>query len=138
MTKTQLEIIRQEGESYKVEKMRTGINRIKEACNESGVAEPVFELTGFFTIIFHRDPIKNNKYFGDFGVRINETQIKILKLIKMNSEISAKKIAENLDMTTRAIEQSLKDLKEKNLVQRAGSARGGKWVIDMAIQKKLK
>ncbi|WHH60673.1 helix-turn-helix domain-containing protein [Petroclostridium sp. X23] len=128
-----------------IEKMGTGINRMKEACKEVGVAEPVFEITGFFTIIFYRNHIENDKNFGDFGenfgdfgVHINETQIKILKLIQADSKISAKRIAENLNMTTRAIEQSLKDLREKNLIQRIGSARGGSWMIDIAIQNKLK
>ena len=128
-----------------IEKMGTGINRMKEACIEVGVAEPIFEITGFFTIIFYRNQTQNNKNFGDFGenfgdfgVHINETQIKILKLIQNDSKISAKRIAESLNMTTRAIEQSLKDLKEKNLIQRTGAARGGEWVIDMAIQNKIK
>lgn len=76
--------------------------------------------------------------FGDFGVHINETQIKILRLIQIDSKISAKRIAESLNMTTRAIEQSLKDLREKNLIQRIGTARGGNWIIDLAIQNKLK
>ena len=129
-----------------IEKMGTGINRMKEACNEAGVAEPMFVITGFFTIIFYRNLIKRDKdfgenfgeNFGDFGVHINETQIKILKLIQMDSKLSAKRIAESLNITTRAIEQSLKDLREKKLIQRIGTARGGQWIIDMAIQKKMK
>lgn len=120
-----------------IEKMGTGINRMKEACNEAGVAEPVFEITGFFTIIFYRSHMQNDKNFGDFGVHINETQIKILKLIQIDAKISAKRIAESLNMTTRAIEQNLKDLREKNLIQRIGTARGGEW-INMAIKNKLK
>lgn len=60
-----------------IEKMGTGINRIIEACKKAGIAEPVFELTGFFTVIFYRNQRKNGENFGEnFGEGLNETQIK--------------------------------------------------------------
>ena len=65
-----------------IEKMGTGINRMREACKEAGIPEPEFEITGFFTILFRR------KTSGNFGINIginiglNETQMKITELMK--------------------------------------------------------
>lgn len=47
-----------------IEKMGTGINRMKEACKEAGIPEPEFEITGFFTTIFRR------KTSGNIGINI--------------------------------------------------------------------
>lgn len=107
---------------------------MKEACKEAGIQEPEFNLTNFFTIVFKRiQNVKSksfNKNFGEnFGENINETQFKILECINKNPKISAKKIADKLKLSTRAIEQNIKSLKEKKIVTRRGSAKGGSWEI---------
>ena len=112
---------------------------MKEACVEAGVAEPVFEITDFLQLYFTETMTRDfGEKFGEFGVNISETQLKIIKLVQMDLKISAKRIAENLNMSTRAIEKCLKDLREKNLIQRASTARGGNWIIDSSVQEKLK
>ena len=40
-----------------IEQMGTGIMRIKEAAKEANVAEPKFELSGFFKVTFRRNEI---------------------------------------------------------------------------------
>jgi len=40
--------------SGKVEKVGSGIGRMREAVKSAGLSEPEFEFTGFFTIIFRR------------------------------------------------------------------------------------
>ena len=95
-------------------------------------------ITSFFTIVFKR--FKNKKYNGqsgnfggnfgeNFGENINETQLKILECIFENPKVSAKKIADQLNLSTRAIEQNIKSLKENRLIERRGPAKGGYWII---------
>ncbi len=121
-----------------IEKMGTGINRMRQSCKEAGIPEPKFHITSFFTIVFKR--IQNKKYnvhnenfgekFGEnFGENINQTQFKILECIFENPKVSAKKIAEQLNLSTRAIEHNIKSLKEKRVIGRRGSAKGGHWII---------
>ncbi len=40
----------------KVERMGTGINRMRTPMVEAGMKEPVFEMDSFFRAIFYRDP----------------------------------------------------------------------------------
>ena len=37
-----------------IEKMGTGISRMKESCIDAGITEPEFIFTGFFTVVFQR------------------------------------------------------------------------------------
>jgi ATP-dependent DNA helicase RecG len=75
-----------------IERMGTGINRIRLALKEAGLPEPEFKMSGFFTVIFRR--ITSDKIGINFG--INETQRHILEDISNDSTVTIKKIAENL------------------------------------------
>lgn len=109
-----------------IEKMGTGINRMKKACKEAGIPEPEFIITGFFTIIFRR---KTSEYFGiNFG--INEIQSKIIELIEKDHGITAQKMADSIGVTRRSIEYSIAELKKKGLIIRKGSRKNGYWQIN--------
>jgi ATP-dependent DNA helicase RecG len=54
---------------------------------------------------------------------------KILEYIKQNSKITIKELSGFLDLTTRAIEKQISNLKKENRVQRIGSARKDYWEI---------
>ena len=43
--------------------------------------------------------------------------------------ITIPEIANNLGITTRAIEKQLKQLREKNIIRRIGGAKGGSWEV---------
>ena len=54
---------------------------------------------------------------------------KILLLIRKNPEISAKEIAGIIGISSRSVEKHLAKLKERELLKRIGSAKGGHWEI---------
>ncbi len=59
------------------------------------------------------------------------TEDKILEYLKQNPKTTIKKLSELLNLTTRAIEKQISNLKKENRIQRVGSARKGYWeVID--------
>lgn len=58
---------------------------MREACKDAGIPEPEFKITGFFTILFRRKASEN---FG-LNFRLNETQSKILEIIKKDHEIQS-------------------------------------------------
>jgi ATP-dependent DNA helicase RecG len=112
-----------------IERMGTGINRIRLALQEAGLPAPEFKMSGFFTVIFRR--ITSDKIGINFGLNseINETQRHILKDISNDSTVTIKKIAENLGLTSRSIESNIKDLKERGVLVRQGSKKAGRWQI---------
>ena len=70
---------------------------------------------------------ENSEKFGD--VSVNETQKEILRLIKNDKKISAASIAEELGLSSRAVEKSIQGLRETGILIRHGAARGGYWEI---------
>jgi len=57
------------------------------------------------------------------------TEDKILEYIKQNPKITIKEMATLLNLTTRAIEKQIANLKSDNKIVRVGSARKGYWEI---------
>ena len=84
----------------------------------------------------HIDYDKSEKKFGDneessekkFGDNQKSSEI-ILELLKVNPRLSAKKLSEQIGITSRAVEKQLAVLVEKGLLIREGSPKGGHWVI---------
>ena len=58
---------------------------------------------------------------------VNQTQQRILDMILENPEITQTAMAEKLGVTPRAVKKNIKELTEKGLVERMGSARKGYW-----------
>jgi len=57
------------------------------------------------------------------------TDDKILEHLKQNPKSTIKELAKLLNLTTRAIEKQISNLKKENKIQRIGSARKGYWEI---------
>lgn len=60
---------------------------------------------------------------------LNGIQGKILELIRQNSRISAKAMAEILLVSSRTIEKNIKILREQDILVRHGSPKNGFWEI---------
>jgi len=54
---------------------------------------------------------------------------KILALIQENPTISAKNMAEQLGLSSRAVEKQISQLKVDGRLERVGPAKGGHWVV---------
>ena len=59
----------------------------------------------------------------------NETQQSILRLLLAQPTISAKRIAEEIGLSSRGVQKSIDVLKKRGLVERIGSAKGGHWLV---------
>jgi ATP-dependent DNA helicase RecG len=94
---------------------------MKDSCKEAGIHEPEFLLTGFFTVLFRR---KTSENFG-----LNETQIKILELIKKNQQIAAQEMANFIGISRRSVELGIAELKKQEFIIRKGSRKSGYWEI---------
>lgn len=62
---------------------------------------------------------------GDVG----DVSEEILKELKKSPDLSAKQLAGLLGITDRTVERQVAKLKEQNLLERVGSARGGYWKV---------
>ena len=71
----------------------------------------------------------SEKKFGDNEKGSEKTSEIILSMLKENPKLSAKKLSEQIGITSRAVEKQLATLVEKGLLKRVGSPKGGHWEI---------
>jgi len=89
-----------------------------DACVEAGLRWPHFrERSGGLLVELTKSSEKSSE--------------KILRLLQESPSLSARKIAEKLSLSSRAVEKQIKNLKNDNKIKRIGSPKGGYWkVID--------
>ncbi|MDP2682683.1 MAG: ATP-binding protein [Deltaproteobacteria bacterium] len=130
----------------KVERMGSGIERMRDLMREAGLKEPVFEMDAFFRVAFYRDPrysLKADRETGEkttqkklgerlgdkLGERLGKNEMKILDIINQNKFITIPKLSKSLKISTTAVENNIAKLKAKKVLKRIGSDKGGHWEI---------
>ena len=131
-----------------IEAWGTGLQRIQKAAKDYKLPEPEFiEMPETFRVNLFRNvlPTRNDGDAGESSVKfgessvkssakfgevmLNETQMEIAQRIEADNRISAKQISEELSLSVRAIEKNIKELRDKGVLVRHGSARGGYWEV---------
>lgn len=118
--------------------VRANYRNLKNGIQEN----PVFLERFFRNLILGENNELKNRYthinyaekFGDneesserkFGDNQKSSEI-ILELLKENPKLSAKKLSEQIGITSRAVEKQLAILVEKGFLKRVGSPKGGYW-----------
>jgi ATP-dependent DNA helicase RecG len=112
-----------------IETWGRGIERITEACKNAGKREPLFEVTpGEISVTFYTDT--------DVGVKVgvisdvNETQQRIMILMRETPNITAQRIADTIGISKRRVESNIRTMKNVGLVERVGSDKAGYWIVN--------
>ena len=108
-----------------VEKIGTGIRRIREALRNQGLKEPQFDFGEFFTITFLRTETPQ-KTTQKVVARLEQD---ILNEIKKKPPITRNQIADNLKISPETVKEYLAKLKQKDLLRRVGPDKGGYWEV---------
>ena len=111
-----------------VEKVGSGIGRMRGAMKNAGLSPPKFELTNFFTVIFQR-PFTPQKTLQKTPQKPTELEQKILNVIREKPTISRAEIAKKLKVSENTIKEYLEKLKSKSFLKRIGPDKGGYWEI---------
>ena len=134
-----------------VESWGTGVKRIFSAAESYGLPTPEFQVfdnmfrVNLFRKVFsvkewrsigetsakHRRSIgeASAKYQNNFRNNLSKTQKQILELLSQDAQISAKKMAEVIGISSRNIESNIKKLKGYGILIRHGSPKNGYWEI---------
>jgi len=124
----------------KVERMGTGIKRMRDAMKDIGLPYPQIESEVFFTITFERPPysLREEKGGQKKVVRkggqkrwskLTKKQTKVVQIIEGNPRISRKELALKLGINESAVQKHIENLKKKEAIRRIGPAKGGHWEI---------
>lgn len=120
-----------------IEAWGRGYKKIREEFESENAPLPTLKETcGGILMSIVRPDIGNgvgngvgNDVGNDVGnVTLTERQRKIYHLIAASADITAKQMAEILDVTERTIERELAKLQQRNIIRHEGKARTGHWV----------
>ena len=126
----------------KVERIGSGIGKMREFMKDAGLKAPVFESENFFRAIFFRDPQYSLKQStgGKMSQKtaqkttqktVQKTTLKqeaILSYLRGNPRAGRDELAQNIKgITESGIKYNLKVLQEKGFLKRVGPDKGGHW-----------
>lgn len=113
-----------------VENRHTGIATMREEMQKANLPQPEFEiLRGTFKVTFRKEKIEESGQKSGHKIELNETQKKLLEVIKSNPNITQKDLTIELNLGRTAITKNIKILKDNNIIERIGSDRKGYWKI---------
>lgn len=114
----------------KVERMGSGIRRMKSLMKQAGLKPPVFEADTFFRTTFYREPKYALKAPQSTTQKTTQkaTQ-KILEAIKQNPRTTRKELAVLVKLTEDGIKFHLGKLKKAKKLRRVGPDKGGRWEV---------
>jgi len=116
-----------------IEKLGSGVRKMRGEMAKVGLEPPVFESDYFFTATFKRPP----KYTpadivsGEASLKLpsglSENEIKVCELIHKNNGITLSEMAEQLGCGKTQAHRVTESLIEKGIMVRAGPQKGGSW-----------
>ena len=109
-----------------VEKVGSGIPRMRRLMKDSGLPEPKFSTQGIFTVTFMKRT-KNNSITDD---TLNDTLKLVLNLIKSHPGISANTLIKETNKSVITIRRSVKTLTDADLIEYRGSKKTGGYFIN--------
>ncbi len=126
-----------------IEKMGTGIERIRAALEREHCPKVNIRFNTIFTLEFQRPTYlrtdekpeeameKTRKQTREKASEkvSGKTSEKILRLAGANQYITISELAESIGVTTRSIERNIKILQAQGRLKRIGPAKGGRWDI---------
>jgi len=130
-----------------VEKLGTGINRIRRAMESSNLPAPEFKFYeySFYVNLFDETMIKGavtepqktveetvgqiEREFKKLGENVGENEAKIFNLISQDKNITYVELANKLNITEKSVYKNIEKLKKKGLLKRIGPAKGGHWEV---------
>jgi len=115
-----------------IESWGRGIEKIVEESKKFNGITPKFRYDGGLWVEFYfktQDKNLGNRVGEKVGEKLTKNQILILENIRLDNKISAVKLSEIVGISSRKIEENIKKLKQKGILKRVGSAKGGYWEI---------
>ena len=121
-----------------MERWGRGIGLIMKKCAESGLPEPIFEVSHSFvtlTIKFKQSLATNGGLNGGLsgglsgGLELTEREAQVVAKLRVAPGQTIEEIATALNLSKRTMERVFAALKQKGIIEKEGSRKNGVWKI---------
>jgi ATP-dependent DNA helicase RecG len=122
-----------------IEKLGTGIYRMRQAMLKAGLPEPVFSYDGFFTIAFNRPEKKMKSFIEELNVSQSqeERMFYLLRQLQKNQKIDIAVAAQKFKTNDRTIQRDLNILNTKGWIIFKGIGRGRSYHLSDEAEKNI-
>ena len=105
-----------------------GIEKICEECKSNGVPIPEYTLH-LEDIMVKFTPLEQFKVQNGLNGTLNGTlEENILSVIKENPKVTQAQIAVKVECSERTVKRIMKEMVERNIIERVGGRKMGRWV----------
>lgn len=111
-----------------VKEFGEGIDRMFIEMEAIGLPAPKYEKIAFMTKVTVKNDAERYEHINEH-INLTKNERLVLDSITNNPKISQNKLSENLSVSKSTIRRVTDSLKEKNLIERVGSNKGGYWKI---------
>ncbi len=112
-----------------VEKMGTGIQRIRKECKRHGKVKFDIEINGYFVSIFRLTEPISEPITEPISEPITNNERRLVELIAKLSKPNIKVLEINISLSRTTIKRILSSLKERGLISYVGSRKRGFYVV---------
>ena len=112
-----------------VEKVGSGIKRMRDTMKEANLVEPKFEMGGFFTVIFYR-PMAFEKWLEGWTLHLRTPLTKMLLAIHDEEKITKAQLSDIIGQGKTSVDNNINKLRNLGLLIREGSDKSGRWLIN--------
>jgi ATP-dependent DNA helicase RecG len=113
-----------------VEKVGSGINRMRDTMREAGLPDPVFSMDGFFTVTFYR-PMDFEKWLNAWSLHLPVPQVKILQAVHENGKVTKPQLSDIIGQGKTSVDKHIASLRKTGVLSRLGSDKTGQWVVNL-------
>ena len=126
-----------------IEKMGTGIKKMRKLVRKAGLKPIGFDFTTFTTIIFHRKSLSDEKFISkhkDFDIKLGikgkkrDNLLKLLVAIEKEEFLSTS-FAKKEGITLRTVENYIKFLKDNKFIYFEGARKTGEYKVAEKYKK---
>ena len=112
-----------------VEKVGSGIPRMRKLMKEANLPEPKFNTQGFFTVTFMKRMMAKSVNSGTLNGTLNGTEQLVLQQIRTTPGVSANELIQRTNKSIRTIRRVVKSLIDKGLIEYRGAKKTGGYYI---------
>lgn len=115
-----------------------GTLKIINACRDAGLPDPeMIEKNGGVSMTIFAHPISSEVGENSttkmqkkaLGEKLGENDSAVIDLLSKNKKATIVSIAKEIGLSTTGVEKIIARLKDRNLIKRIGSAKGGHWEV---------
>lgn len=120
-----------------IEKLGTGITRMKDAMKEAGLPEPKFRFDKFFEAVFERAEVEAKLLSFNVSAEREKRLMFLLQQLKSTGVVDVVVIAEKLQASEKSIRRDLLFLENRGWIRTAGTTSNRSYQLTTLAQKQL-